>query len=217
MGGAPDTPPYPIGRGIFVNLRQDRFVVRLKTRRDQPETWLRYKLSTGEKLGFVEPYELSGDNEFLRFIVSAAPIRGTPLILVHWWRYDGENAGGRYVLVDYEARPVWWIELDHDYRVPGDRYTEDRIMNFIQQKGGIYSTSDCGTFELLFVSDRAIALFHAACTGKGKWTVREIGRKPLLGLAPWEVHGGAGESTMAPQSNSITISPVCLVSQPSVP
>jgi hypothetical protein len=84
------TPPDPLASGLIVDVANDRMVVRVSDAdlNRQAESWWAYQLSTGKLLTTFRPKELMVDPEPVRYVMDVKPVMGTPLFLVHWWRYD---------------------------------------------------------------------------------------------------------------------------------
>ena len=104
----PHTLPNPLASGLLVDSPHDRFVVR---RHDEnynrgTETWQVYSLTTGQRqadLTFTKTRAAVG-------ILVAELVPGTPLTLLHWWRYVGGESsqlGALFTLVDLTGETVW--------------------------------------------------------------------------------------------------------------
>ena len=85
----------PVGHGLLVDGDHDRLVVRVEQydENDGRESWWVYKLSTGARLPTLHPIETDSKPGQPRFVsesvLAARLVRGTPLTLVHCWRFDG--------------------------------------------------------------------------------------------------------------------------------
>ncbi len=112
-------PPYPLAHGLIVDEASDWMIVRIHDLASD-EIWWTYRLSTGAALQRLTPHLSMPDGGALQWIVDAKLVRGTPLVLLHWWRADFSRVGARFALVDREAKPVWSLELPRDYMAPGE-------------------------------------------------------------------------------------------------
>ena len=173
----------PIARGLIVDEANNRMVVRVADadlNRGHEEWWC-YRLSTATATAKLIPTARMKDREPANFILDAKPIRGTPLTLVHWWRYDQRDrrnrVGARFTLVDIQAKPVWSLELPNDYSVPGNEKAEDRLRDLIHERGGILETSQLGQFDLLFAAASKKVTFSVKQNDAGTWTVKEVDRR----------------------------------------
>jgi hypothetical protein len=119
----------------------------------------------------------------LQWIVDAKLVRGTPLVLLHWWRADFSRVGARFVLVDREAKPVWSLELPRDYMAPGDEAAKDKLLRWITDHGGILRSDQPNRFDLFFAAESKRVTFAVTKKAPGVWTVTEIARAPFS-IAP---------------------------------
>lgn len=191
------TSPNPISKGLIVDEMNDRVIVRVADSdiNRRSETWWTYAISTGEPLGRLNPLDKMDDSEHLSYLIDARIIPQTPLILLHWWRYQypdpvGQSSsiiGGYFAVLDENATPVWELDLPRDYVVEGDEDAQDRLMDFVQRHGAILNTQEPETFDLYFAAKLQRTKFRVTGT-TGKWSIDEISRRPakleeLLGEA----------------------------------
>ncbi|OQW96426.1 MAG: hypothetical protein BWK77_04765 [Verrucomicrobia bacterium A1] len=166
-----DELPGPVANGIIFDTENDRFVARLRDPREEGERWHVYQLSTGKSLGILDPSEKLSVQ--VHGIVATAPVAGTPLTLVHWWGY----IGARFMVMDAEMNPVWSLNLDRDYAIPGDEAAENRLRQRIEKRGAILPARASSQFDLHFVADKKRVTFSVRPDGKGGWAVAEIARE----------------------------------------
>src|SRR4051794_32349762 len=136
------TPPNPLAEGLFLDVTNDRMVVRVRDAdvNRQAESWWVYGLSTGKALATFRPKELMADPEPARYVMDARPVMGTPLTLLHWWRYHWEKErkpGARFTLIGQDGKAVWSLDLPADYEAGGDDDAEGRLMTSLRSSGGI--------------------------------------------------------------------------------
>jgi hypothetical protein len=171
------SPPFPLARGLVVDEANDRLIVRV---RDDglEEIWWTYRLSTGAVLEKFKPRRAMDDAAWHGWILDAKLVRGTRLVLLHWWRYDG-SAGARFTLVDAETKPVWSLELPRDYMVPGIEEAQDKLQGWVREHGGLLRTDQAKRFDLFFAADSKRVTFAVDQKPTGEWTVSEIARAPF--------------------------------------
>jgi hypothetical protein len=177
--------PNPLADGLIVDAANDRAIVRVADPdvNRAHESWWIYRLSTATAEAKIAPAELMPDSEPARSILGARPIPGTPLILVHWWRYDLRNwqtatAGARFTLVDVNLKPVWSLELPKDYAVPGNEKAADELRDFIGEHGAILKSEIRGRFDLYFAADAKRVTFAVQKGAGGEWVVAEVASAP---------------------------------------
>ena len=117
-----------------MDVANDRMVVRVRDAdvNRQAESWRVYQLSTGKALATFRPKELMADPEPVRYVMDAKPVMGTPLTLLHWWRYHWEKErkqGARFTLIGQDGKAVWSLDLPTDYEAGGDEDAEGRLMD----------------------------------------------------------------------------------------
>jgi streptogramin lyase len=171
-------PPNPQVVGQFLDPENDRFVVRIADpdiNRGQEE-WRPFQLSSGKQLPAYRPATLMPDAELARWVLDARPVRGTPLSLVHWWRYQDGAIGARFTLIGLDGRPVWSLDLPQDYLYPADKQLEDRRQEWMRAHGAILTTEHRREFEVRFVRDGQRVRFSVQPAGEG-WKVAEVERR----------------------------------------
>jgi sugar lactone lactonase YvrE len=168
--------PEPSARGLFIDPVNDRLVLRVVEGDENHagETWWAFRLSSGKREPSTKiPADGGG------WILAARHVPGTPLVLLHKWRYEyrpgGSRAGARFTLVDPRQETVWSLELPEDYNVPGDEKAQDRLANRIRRTGAIIGTREGGRFDLWVVRDARRVTFEARKEGEA-WKVRELER-----------------------------------------
>jgi sugar lactone lactonase YvrE len=200
------SPPDPLAAGMMMDAANDRMVIRVRDAdlNRGAEDWWIYRVSTGESLGTFRPKGLMPDPDPARFVIDARPVAGTPMFLVHWWRYgplrrwsplrdavdalglsgrwpfgplEGRHSGARFTLISPDGKPVWSLDLPDDYDVPGDEEAEDRLRRAIRDKGAILRSDQAGRFELRFVKAARRVTFAVARGEDGKWSVSEVDRR----------------------------------------
>ncbi len=176
------SPPDPLGHGLIVDEANDWLIVRvLNEGRD--EIWWTYRLSTGAVLDKPAPHRSMPNAEPARWILDAKLIQGTPLVLLHWWRFDFQ-VGARFTLVDREAKPVWSLELPSDYMVKGSEAAQDKLQDWIREHGGILRTDQAHEFDLFFAAESKRVTFAVKQSPTGEWVVKETARAPFSIASP---------------------------------
>ena len=183
--------PVPRALRVFAQPELERFVVLVSDiERDGQRKLFQacwgYDLSTGAALfrHRLERESVRGAQN----AYDARPLPGTSLTLLHWMRTDSSEPGARgavFELVDADWEVVWILGLPHDYEVPDDDLAEESLRWEIWKTGAILSAGP-SQFELRFVAKRQRVQFAVERAGPG-WTVREIGRSPLVETAAPEV------------------------------
>jgi sugar lactone lactonase YvrE len=175
-----DTPPNPLAKGIIIDESSNRTVVRIADPdiNHGVEQWWIYDLHRGKRIKTLEPRSRMGFGEQRLSILKAKAVPSTPLILVHWWKYDESRLGGVFTLVDGEGKPVWELKLDDDYNFPADEKQEDEVREMIWKRGGILSVGTNGVFALHLVKDRLKVDFAVTKEVNGGWQVSKVGQSP---------------------------------------
>ncbi|NOT28832.1 MAG: hypothetical protein HOP15_00115 [Planctomycetes bacterium] len=172
----------PLALGMFVQHELDRLVVRIAADADYQsgESWWAYDLAAGKPLFQEHPKVLLGLEGAEAWGVRAIP--KTPLVLVHWYRHGSDAAsrslGATFQMLDAERRPVWNLDLPHDYETRGDREAESLLIGEVFQNGAILAT-DSGEFVLRHAAEGQRVTYSVACDAQGRWTVSEAKREPF--------------------------------------
>jgi hypothetical protein len=168
--------PFPTAHGLVVDGPNDRLIVRVNDYDRNSEIWWTYRLSSGAILEKRTPLNAMRDAEPDRWILDAKLVPGTPLVLLHWWRYDG-NVGARYTLVDpaEEAKPVWSLVLAGDYTRKRET-AQDKLQNWIREHGGILRADQPNQFDLFVAAESKRVTFAVRREQGGPWKVSEVGR-----------------------------------------
>ena len=184
--GGMDAPPVPLALDVFFDGLRSNFVVRVDStnRYADGEEWWVYDLASGERRATLEPLTHMPDPDLSRSILAAQPLPGTPLVLVHWWRYAQSKCGGDFALVDAAGLPVWTLSLPEDYEMPGQEKWGDTLYNHVRQNGAILGVGPGRTFDLYHVRDGQRVSYAVEPAEAGKWIVRETGRVPHQWTAP---------------------------------
>ncbi len=167
------TPDNPRIEGLVLHEDLGRFVVRVDSPDVLgPEQWLVYRLGDGTPLARLRPEVLAATRGALMFMQDARPLRGTPLTLVQWRRYD---EGTRLALLDGAGREVWIHELPGDLDMPEFLHW----LHVLRRQGTILRADQRGRFEVGFVQERQRVTFEATETEEeGAWQVCEVARAP---------------------------------------
>jgi hypothetical protein len=176
----PDGHPNPTGKGVFLDSGNDRMVVRV-AHEQKNEGWWTYRLSDGHAASKYEPWTLMPDRETSRFFIDARPVPGTPLTILHSWRFDGPPSGpqlgSRFSLINLQGKSVWHLDLPNDFNV-GDKRARDRVEEEVRRDGAILPTDRRAQFEVRCVAKAERVRFEITAGMKGDWIVREIERRP---------------------------------------
>jgi hypothetical protein len=178
-GRALHAPPFPLAHGLIVDEPNDRLIVRLHDYEPR-EIWWTYRLSSGAVLDKRTPKRwLADDGRVSDQLLDAKLIRGTPLVLLHWWRYDGNLVGARFTAVDAEAKPVWSLERPRDYTIARHEEAQGKLRSWIREHGGILRADQPGQFDLFFAAESKRVTFSVKQDPSGEWTAGETGRTPF--------------------------------------
>ncbi len=174
------TNPNPLATGMIFDGPNDRFVVRIADSdvNRNKESWQVYSLSTGKAIDQYEPAKHIRNSQNARLIINAQPISETPLTLVHWWRYDGGRVGARFAALDLKGKPVWSLELESDYEVPGNEDAEDKLREYVRRESAIFRSVKNHQFQLLFARESQKVTFAVERTKHEGWKIKEVNRVP---------------------------------------
>jgi hypothetical protein len=171
-----DYPPTPLAAGIILDGMDKRSIVRISDSdiNRRSEQWWIFDLTSGKRVGKLEPGESMSDGIMLR----ARAVPGTSLVLTHAWSYASGNSGGAFSLVDLDdssGEAVWGFALDADYSVPGDEKAEDELRAQIWKEGAILDTNKSPGFAIYCAKEQKRIAFSIK-KADGKWRVHETGR-----------------------------------------
>ncbi len=189
QNGFVDGRPMPIDDGLIVDEPNDRVIVRLSDIEGGilREKWWISRLSTATPLRKVMPVALMGDRKPQRSILGVIPVRGTPLLFVHWSRSEGPllamKNGATFTLVDETAKPLWELDLPTDYMFPGDKPAAEGFWKRIWSRPSLIGSEAPCRINLPLVADSKRATFSVTRTCADGWTVTEISRTPSTLLA----------------------------------
>lgn len=171
------TRPNPLAKGLIIDGSNDRFIVRLNNAdvNSRGEQWWEYQLSTGTALG---KRELISDDPNVRALIRAKAILGTPLILLHYWRYADHAPGARFALVDKSFHEVWSLNLPKDYVVSNDEAAEDRLQDQIWAAGAVLNTVISNQFEIRIAAtaERVTYKVWPDAARTNAWAISEVSR-----------------------------------------
>ena len=177
--------PNPIANGIIFDGANDRLVVRIAdpdVNRGK-EKWQVIRLSTGKIVRefepAFEPAKLVPNSNNRSSIVNAQPITGTPLTLVHWWRYESGQVIAQFAALTVEGKLVWSMELPGDYQIPGDEEAEAKLRHFILEKSAIFPSKNKREFQLLFAEKSQKVTYSVQPSDKNDWSIKEIRRDAI--------------------------------------
>jgi hypothetical protein len=178
-------PPDPLASGVILDSEHDRLIVRVHDAdvNQQAESWWCYRLSTGVELGRFRPKELMADSGPVRSLMDAKAVRGTPLYVLHWWRYDWQREqkqGARFSVIGENGKPVWTQDLPADYETGRGDEADERLSASVRRTGGVLRSDENGRFDLRFAKDGQRVTFAAALGADGNWTVSEVARRPFV-------------------------------------
>jgi hypothetical protein len=181
----PDMAPDPRASGLIMDVANDRLVVRVDDPdiNAQSEAWSIYQLSTGKELSTFRPKELMPNPKPARYLMNAKPVKGTPLIVLHWSRYDWEKEqkeGALFTLISQDGKAIWTLELPEDYETGGDEKSDELLTASLRRSGGILGSEQPARFELRFAKDAQRVTFTAVRTAGGNWAVSEVSRRPFI-------------------------------------
>jgi len=185
----------PEASGQFIDGEQKRYIVRTdepdETRHD--ETWRVLDLASGHETGRYQPKKQMSNDATLRWIIDVRPVAGTSLILAQWYTSDDNDGcadhddtsrrGTRFTLFDADYRPVWSLDLPHDYTVhDGDKMREDRVEE-LRQHGAILPSTQPAHFAIRRGEDNTRVEYAIVSAGKA-WKVTEVSSTALTGETP---------------------------------
>ncbi len=181
----PHMPPDPRASGLIMDVANDRLVVRVDDPdiNAQSEAWSIYQLSTGKEQSTFRPKELMPNPKPASYLMNAKPVKATPLIVLHWRRYDWEKEqkdGALFTLISQDGKAIWTLELPDDYETGGDENADELLTASMRRTGGILRSEEPGRFELRFVNEVQRVTFAAAQTADGNWAVSEVSRRPFV-------------------------------------
>ena len=180
-----EDPPRPCAEGIFLAGPPPLAIVRVveTAGREEKEFWWVYDMATGARVATQDPRAQMSGADTLQSVLSATPLPGQSLNLVHWLALDYPRRGAAFALLNLLGEPVWELSLPTDYTCPDDDKREDEILRSVRRKGAILDIGTNGTFELQFVQDNLRVSYAVERTAPRQWKVRETARAPHA-LAP---------------------------------
>ncbi|HWQ92846.1 MAG TPA: hypothetical protein VN673_14310 [Clostridia bacterium] len=170
--------PNPLARGIILDGPGNRFIVRVRDPdlNRSKESWWVYEIASGKSLGKIE---LSAGDGGTASPIRAVSIKGTPLILVQYWRYEHPDSNARFALLDSALKEIWSVTWRRDYNIEGDEAAQDRLRNKIWAESAILDAGKSNRF-VLFSAKRSEAVSFTVQPDKGdddRWQVTELERK----------------------------------------
>jgi hypothetical protein len=184
----PDDSPNALAEGTILDQANGRFIVRVRDPdiNRGTESWWVYELISGKAIG---KFPLVAGDGGTASPIRAVPVAGTPLILVHYWRYEKPNLNARFALLDPALKEVWSLTWPRDYNVDVNRNAEDLLRERIWAQGAILNASAGSQFELLSAkkSERVTFRVQPAAQATNGWVVAEVSRaryKPPQSAAP---------------------------------
>jgi len=168
--------PQPSASLAVTSLGRDILQVRLHY--DSHQEWRAYRLSTGKRIEKDEPF---ADDSHNLSPLSLKPVRGTPLILAHYWNYQNGDVGARFSLLDGCKPPVWNLNLPKDYQFPDHDKMEEPVRRKVRESGAILDISKPNQFSIYTAATAEKLTFQVRPNPEesGKWMVKEIGREPF--------------------------------------
>ncbi|HBS29205.1 MAG TPA: hypothetical protein DEB06_07075 [Phycisphaerales bacterium] len=221
----PPAPFEPTAHGVLVSTEADRLVVRTGQIRERGHKWWVYRLSTGERLGDVNPLGFMGnivgvdENLGSNVELRCEPIPGTPLVAVQWMlrSYRPIATSACFSVQTLNGEAVWssvihdeWTKWDQI----GNSWPELRLEPLRQlwteeRELWIASRISRQRLNLRVEADEAAPLgWRVEVVGEEPWTpaavsspsVRDLRRLPLErnGTIRLEMDDPAGERTRQP-------------------
>jgi len=91
-----DTSSDPNALGVFIHEGNNRGIVRVSDSdlNQGNEEWWKYDLVSARRLPRLTPKLNIPSRHRGGTILDSVEIRGTPLTLMHWWLYEGNQMGG---------------------------------------------------------------------------------------------------------------------------
>lgn len=175
-----DAAPVPLGAGLVLDEEHDRLVVRVADAdiNRNSEEWRVYRLSTAKRTDTIRPKDHLNHPSRVRSLVAARPIRGTPLILMNWYTWDGEP-GALFTLFDLGGQTVWAEEYPKDYAFAGNS-DADRLRDQIWNGAAVLRTDEPRRFEILHVASQRAVTFeiHPPSGARSDWEVSQVSERP---------------------------------------
>jgi sugar lactone lactonase YvrE len=112
-------------------------------------------------------------------IVDAKPIRGTPLVLVHWSRIDWKKnlQGARFTLIELPGRVAWTLELPTDYQPSAANDDARERASRLMSMTAILETGKPLEFELRHAASSERVRYRVDTDESVGWKVEEAGRQ----------------------------------------
>lgn len=168
-------PPMPNFRGLIHDPRSRTFTVRVGSG-SGGESWWRYSLDTGEKLGEFRPEQRLPPQHPgpWRAVEELRPLPGLDLTLVRW-RTEG---GAEFSLMDGTCAELWCLSLPRCFAEPDPRAGRALELR-VEQHGALLAAEDDGSFAVWCAADgmRADFLAERSRSAPTGWRVMELGRR----------------------------------------
>jgi hypothetical protein len=187
-----DGGPEPNAEGLVFDPDNDRVVFRVSGVAE-PEVWRTFRLSTGAAGPIFKPVGLTPARDLSLSIVDAKPVRGTPLVLVHWSRVDWKKSqqGARFTLIDLAGRVVWTLDLPTDYQpAEGNSAGQDRASRLMSTTA-ILETGTPMEFELRHAAASERVRYRVDTDESDGWRVEEASRQAEADPLPSPARGAA--------------------------
>jgi len=180
----------PRALGMVVDAEHRQFAVRIADAdlNRGIESWRRYSISEGRRLGDLEP-EVAMDvkERELLHVADARALPGTDLHLIHWWRVQLSDYtrgyfpdGAAFTLMRPDGSMAWRLDLPLDYTVDGDEKADEALEDLVRSHGAVRRVESNGRFALWFVRDQQEVTFDARLRPdiENEWDVEEASRTP---------------------------------------
>ncbi len=188
-GRAPDTLPDPMARAMVFDPEHDRFMVRVVVADHNrgAEEWWFFRISTGDWCGRFRPVESMAQPEGVWWrLLGVLPLSGTPLLVVHWRRYESRGllstprVGGRFAITDVRGRELWATEWPEDYVVEGDRDASRELERRVEDGRALLGTGPGGEFSFWLARWRMkITCRLVPASDPSGWRVEAVSREPF--------------------------------------
>lgn len=153
--------PTPTAAGEFVDVGNDRVIFRLGDPdvNRSVETWLAFRLSTGELIQEAEPELTIQQADVSHYPIAFQSVAETELLLVQWLRYESTRSDNEYVssmgmtltLLDQNLNVCWKKDVPREFTMD-DEADQSQLVDLVRQRGTLLPSKTPRQFEVYYPS-----------------------------------------------------------------
>jgi hypothetical protein len=180
-----DGGPLPTGSSIVYLEAAERLIFRFfdDDEKNPGEQWIGYQLPDAKEVFRKRPQAQLEPSKASLYRPVIQPVRGTPLFVAQWERYDfggaSSHQGAHFGLFDADADLVWQLVRPDDWDL-GDETATDRLQDRMREGAGLLEVSAPRQFALWAPASHERLEFEVkpAPGETPPWKVTDLGSKP---------------------------------------